>query len=49
VVRLDPEATSISLLVVIGTRAHGQKMLPTFKSMGGGKPRPILIAQSETV
>jgi putative transposase len=34
-VRLDRKATSISLLVVIGVRADGQKMLIAIKSMGG--------------
>jgi putative transposase len=34
-VRLDRKATSISLLVVIGVRADGQKILLAVKSMGG--------------
>ena len=34
-VRLDRKATSISLLVVIGVRADGQKVLLTIKQMGG--------------
>src|SRR3982074_1850440 len=34
-VRLDREATSISLLVVIGVRADGQKVLLAIKAMGG--------------
>ena len=34
-VRLDRKATSISLLVVIGVREDGQKVLLTIKSMGG--------------
>jgi putative transposase len=34
-VRLDRKATSISLLVVIGVRADGQRMLLAVKSMGG--------------
>ena len=34
-VRLDGEATSISLLVVMGVRADGQKVLLAIKSMGG--------------
>jgi putative transposase len=33
--RLDRKATSISLLVVMGVRADGQKMLLAVKSMGG--------------
>ena len=33
--RLDRKATSISLLVVIGVRADGQKVLLAIKSMGG--------------
>ena len=33
-VRLDRKATSISLLVVIGVRANGQKVLLAIKSMG---------------
>ncbi|WP_245313280.1 transposase, partial [Bradyrhizobium macuxiense] len=34
-VRLDRKATAISLLVVIGVRADGQKILLSIKSMGG--------------
>jgi putative transposase len=34
-VRLDRKATSISLLVVIGVRADGQKVLLSVRSMGG--------------
>jgi transposase-like protein len=34
-VRLDRKATAISLLVVIGVRADGQKILLAIKSMGG--------------
>jgi len=34
-VRLDRKATSISLLVVIGVRGDGQKVLLAVKSMGG--------------
>ena len=34
-VRLDRKATSISLLVVIGVRADGQKVLLAVKSMWG--------------
>src|SRR5438105_4311933 len=34
-VRLDRKATSISLLVVLGVRDDGQKMLLAIKSMGG--------------
>ena len=34
-VRLDRKATAISLLVVIGVRADGQKVLVAIKSMGG--------------
>ena len=34
-VRLDRKATSISLLVVIGVRADGQKVLMAIKQMGG--------------
>ncbi len=34
-VRLDRKAASISLLVVIGVRADGQKVLLALKSMGG--------------
>jgi putative transposase len=33
--RLDRKATSISLLVVLGVRADGQKVLLAIKSMGG--------------
>jgi putative transposase len=34
-VRLDRKATSISLLVIIGVRADGQKILLAIKAMGG--------------
>jgi len=34
-VRLDRKATSISLLIVLGVRADGQKVLLAIKSMGG--------------
>jgi len=34
-VRLDRKATSISLLVVLGVRADGQKVLLAIKNMGG--------------
>jgi transposase-like protein len=34
-VRLDRKATSMSLLVVVGVRADGQKVLLAIKSMGG--------------
>jgi transposase-like protein len=34
-VQLDRKATSISLLVVLGVRADGQKVLLAIKSMGG--------------
>src|SRR5206468_10029022 len=34
-VRLDRKATSISLLVVLGVREDGQKVLLAIKSMGG--------------
>ena len=34
-VRLDSKATSISLLVVLGVRADGQKVLLAIRSMGG--------------
>ena len=34
-VRLDRKSTSISLLVALGVRADGQKMLLAIKSMGG--------------
>lgn len=34
-VRLDRKATAISLLVVLGVRADGQKMLLAIRSMGG--------------
>src|SRR5207247_4307167 len=34
-VRLDRKATSISLLIVIGVREDGQKVLLASKSMGG--------------
>jgi putative transposase len=34
-VRLDRQATSISLLVVLGVRQDGQKVLLTVKNVGG--------------
>jgi putative transposase len=34
-VRLDRKATSISMLVVLGVRVDGQKVLLAIKSMGG--------------
>jgi putative transposase len=34
-VRLDRKATSVSLLVVIGVREDGQKVLLAVKNMGG--------------
>jgi putative transposase len=34
-VRLDRRATSISLLVAVGVRADGQKVLLAVRSMGG--------------
>src|SRR3979490_2544722 len=50
-VRLDRKATSTSLLVVIGVREDGQKVLLAIKSMGGesteawrGGPGPLLAA-----
>jgi transposase-like protein len=45
-VRLDRKATSISLLVVLGVRADGQKVLLAIKSMGGesdGRRRPLVL------
>ena len=39
-VRLDRKATSISLLVALGVRADGQKMLLAIKSMGGKSGPP---------
>ena len=47
-VRLDRKATSISLLVVIGVRADGQKVLLAIKSMGGERA-PRLGAPSSTI
>jgi transposase-like protein len=35
-VRLDRKATSISLLVVLGIRRDGQKVLLAVRNMGGG-------------
>ena len=43
-VRLDRKATSISLLVVLGVRADGQKVLLAIKSMGGEKHRGLARA-----
>jgi putative transposase len=48
-VRLDRKATSISLLVVIGVREDGQKVLLAIKSMGGESTdawRTVLHARS---
>ena len=39
-VRLDKKATTICLLVVLGIRADGQKMLLAVKNMGGEQRRP---------
>ena len=39
-VRLDKKATSISLLVALGVRQDGQKVLLAVKNMGGGAKRP---------
>ena len=47
-VRLDRKATAISLLVVIGVRADGQKVLLAIKSMGGEKA-PRHGAPSSTI
>src|SRR5256886_15498137 len=41
-VRLDRKATAISLLVVIGVRTDGQKVLLAVKSMGGESSEAIL-------
>jgi hypothetical protein len=38
-VRLDREATSISLLAVIGVRAEGQKVLLAIKAWAARAPR----------
>lgn len=38
-VRLDRKATSISLLVVLGVRRDGQKVLLAVRNMGGAGPR----------
>ena len=51
-VRLDRKATSISLLVVLGVRADGQKMLLAIKSMGGESTeawRAVLTTSSSAV
>ena len=42
-VRLDRKATAISLLVVIGVRADGQKVLLAVRSMGGESAESPLI------
>jgi hypothetical protein len=39
-VRLDRKATAISLLVVIGVRSDGQKVLLAVKAMGGESAEP---------
>ena len=39
-VRLDRKATAVSLLVVLGVREDGQKVLLAIKSMGGESTRP---------
>ena len=38
-VRLDRQATSISLLVALGVRQDGQKVLLAVKNMGGDRSR----------
>ncbi len=43
-VRLDRKATAISLLVVIGVRTDGQKVLLAVKSMGGEMQRSHIAA-----
>ena len=45
-VRLDRKATSISLLVVIGVRADGQKVLLAIKSMAARAPRPGAVCST---
>jgi len=42
-VRLDRKATSISLLVVIGVREDGQKVLLAIKQMGGELMNPLIF------
>ena len=39
-VRLDRKSTAISLLVVIGVRANGQKVLLAVRHMGSNPPKP---------
>ena len=51
-VRLDRKATSISLLVVIGVREDGQKVVLAIKSMGGESsngPHPVCLTRSPRV
>jgi putative transposase len=48
-VRLDRKATSISLLVVLGVRADGQKVLLAIKSMGGESAEAWRAALSDLV
>jgi putative transposase len=48
-VRLDRKATSISLLVVLGVRADGQKVLLAIKSMAGETFSPRASMQPDVV
>jgi transposase-like protein len=41
--RLDKKATSISLLVALGVRQDGQKVLLAVKNMGGESETPELV------
>jgi putative transposase len=38
-------STSISLLVILGVRAHGQKVLLAIKSMGGGAGENLMSSR----
>jgi hypothetical protein len=48
-VRLDRKATSISLLVVIGVREDGQKVLLALKNMGPASARAQLLRNSNQI
>jgi hypothetical protein len=45
-VRLDKKATSVSLLVVLGVREDGQKLLLAVKNMGGETKERFSMASS---
>jgi transposase-like protein len=48
-VRLDRKATAISLLVVLGVRADGQKILLTVKAMGSESPEAWRVVLDDLI